>query len=83
MLIDLLNRLVPTQLSQLLLILNVPQAVLPGPAAPHGERVNALIAWAAGPGGVGLPKVQQELDRLIRTRPHSGQGEPLRVPFQT
>jgi pimeloyl-ACP methyl ester carboxylesterase len=67
-LLDKLNRLVPTQLGTLILILQVPPNVMPGSGATHGERVNALIAWAQGLGGLGLEKVQEELEKLIRPR---------------
>lgn len=64
-LLNMLNNLVPTQLGILILILRVPPAVLPGSSAPHGDRVNALIAWAQSPGGAGLAKVHRELEKII------------------
>jgi CHAT domain len=67
-LLNKLNRLVPTQLGTLILILQVPPNIMPGSGATHGERVNALIAWAQGLGGSGLEKVQDELEKLIRPR---------------
>lgn len=67
-LVNTLNRLLPVQLSQLFLILQVPPEIMPGTGALHGERVIALIQWSQSSTGAGLARIQEELDKILRSQ---------------
>lgn len=64
-LIQQLSELPLTQLGQIEFALDTPQAVLPGLAAPVGERVRALLGWAESPSGVGLAAVYEVAQQLL------------------
>ncbi len=65
-LIQQLNALPGAQFNTLLLMVNPPPSVIPAPSAALSDRVFALITWAEGTGGCGLPQVKQDLEDLIR-----------------
>lgn len=56
-LIQTLSELPLSQIGQLEFALAVPRGVMPGVAAPVGERAKALLDWADGPTGPGLEVV--------------------------
>ena len=68
-LIQTLSELPLTQLGQLEFALKVPNAVMPGMAAPVGDRAKALLNWAEGPTGPGLALVH-ELAQMLLAGPH-------------
>lgn len=63
-LLNRLNRLLPQQLDQLLLRLEIPNHVMPRNTATHGDRVTALVEWARSSGGCDLEQVAKKLDTL-------------------
>ncbi len=65
-LLDILGRIIPPQFAQLVFILDVPRHLMPAPEKPQIERAIALLEWAEAPGGCGLAKIKQELDKLLK-----------------
>jgi hypothetical protein len=59
-----LNRIMPTQLSQLILLIEMPRNLIPG-SVPHGELVTALLNWAESPTGPGLSAVEKLMQEFI------------------
>lgn len=64
-LIQQLSELPLTQLGQIEFALAVPKGIMPGMAAPVGERARALLEWAEGPTGVGLDVVCEVAQHVI------------------
>ncbi|MBE7384426.1 MAG: NACHT domain-containing protein [Leptolyngbya sp. SIO1E4] len=60
-----LNGLPPPKFEELRYLLNAPQSVLPGDAAPQGSRGVALLEWAESPVGCGLSKLEQVLEEIV------------------
>ncbi len=63
-LVGTLNRIMPTQLSQLILLIDMPRNLIPV-GVPHGELVTALLNWADSPGAPGLPAVEKLMQEFI------------------
>jgi predicted HTH transcriptional regulator len=57
--IELLNNIPPQQLQKLIKALNPPSNIFPSKYAPQADQVDALISWAEGVGGCGLPEVEE------------------------
>jgi hypothetical protein len=68
-----LSALTSTEFDGLLFTLNPPAGIVPGPAAPAGSRVSALLGWAEGPTGCGLNTVQQTLAAIALPEPPDNQ----------
>ena len=60
-----LSELPLTQLGQIEFALNVPKGVMPGMAAPVGERAKAMLDWADGSSGPGLEVVYEVAQKII------------------
>ena len=71
-----LSELPLTQLGQIEFALNVPKSVMPGMAAPVGDRAKALLDWADGPTGVGLGVVYEVAQQIIPTLRPLEQSDP-------
>ena len=65
-LVKTLGQILPSQLTFLTAILNMPGIAQLGGGASHAEKIHAFVSWAEAPGGVGLVKVKAALDELIR-----------------
>jgi Effector-associated domain 2 len=63
-LVGTLNRIMPTQLSQLILLIEMPRGLIPVGVA-HGTLVTALLSWADSPTGPGLPAVEKLMQEFI------------------
>ena len=68
-LIQTLNQLTKTQFEELLGALDPPAGIVPGDTAPQGSRTSELLRWVEGPGGCGLPELQEILSVLTRDPP--------------
>jgi len=66
-LIQQLSELPLTQFGHIEFALNVPKGIMPGVAAPVGDRARALLDWAEGPTGVGLDAVCEVAQQVIPT----------------
>ncbi|MEM6434069.1 MAG: pentapeptide repeat-containing protein [Cyanobacteria bacterium P01_D01_bin.115] len=64
-LFDTLSALPPAQFAAILFTLHPPSGTIPDDTAAQGKRVEALLQWADGPGGVGLQTVQEVLYQTI------------------
>ncbi|BAC92036.1 esterase/lipase family protein [Gloeobacter violaceus] len=60
-----LNGIPPQQFNMLLFALEPPAGLVPPMPAPQGDRVSALLGWAEGPGGCGLPQVRAVLEAIL------------------
>jgi eukaryotic-like serine/threonine-protein kinase len=65
---EVLNKLLHGQLVYLTTLLGVPPEQVPGSSASANAFATVLWNWANGPGGCGVPKLKQEIDKLIRPR---------------
>jgi hypothetical protein len=63
-----LNGLPSPQLNEIIFEIDPPAGVIPSPPAPQGNRTFALLEWAEGTGGCGLSRVQEVLNRILKTR---------------
>lgn len=64
-LIQKLNALPAQQFNMLVFALNPPAGLIPPMPAPQGDRTFALLSWAEGSGGCGLPQIQQVLGAIL------------------
>ena len=64
-LFEILRGLPPAQFEALLFSLNAAAGVVPSSQAAQGNRVAALLDWAAGPTGCGLPQVRDLLATYV------------------
>lgn len=64
-LIQSLNKLAKAQFEELLSALDPPSGVVPADTAPQGSRTSELLHWVEGPGGCGLPELQEILSEII------------------
>ena len=63
-LLDTLDDMIPAQFDRLLVILDVPQNLMPSSDKPQTDRVTKLLEWAKAPGGCGLEKIKQTLEEM-------------------
>lgn len=82
-LLEQLNRLSPQQMNDLLTLLQVPNHLSPPPTAIPGDRVHALIGWVQSPGGPGIERLAEELERIGRTPGHSEREDGGTAPNTT
>lgn len=64
-LLQTLKTLPPSILDEVLLFIDVEDDLIPGKSAPQGERVSALIKWAKGSLGCGLPELKKVVDSTV------------------
>ena len=64
-LFDTLSALPPAQFAAIAFALDPPSGTIPDDTAAQGKRVEALLNWAEGPGGVGLQAVQAVLYQTL------------------
>ena len=64
-LFDTLSALPPAQFGAIAFALAPPSGTIPDDTAAQGKRVEALLNWAEGPGGVGLQAVQAVLYQTL------------------
>lgn len=62
---QLLPRVPGPQFEQLVFVLRPRSGLIPGAAAPLGDRVAALLNWAEGEGGCGLDTVESVLEQIL------------------
>lgn len=65
-LLNILERITPTQFNRLFYSLDVPRTLMPGEDKPQTKRAIALLEWAEAPGGCGLEKIKQALNELLK-----------------
>ncbi len=54
-----------SQFGQIVFALETPAGIVPGSMTAQGLRVEALLEWAMGTGGCGLPQVRAVLDQIL------------------
>lgn len=67
-LFDDLSELQSQDFDRLLVELNSPKKNIPGPAAPPGSRVKALLDWAESPVGCGFEQVLSLFDQVMQNK---------------
>jgi HEAT repeat protein/energy-coupling factor transporter ATP-binding protein EcfA2 len=67
-LFDDLSELDSQDFDRLLVELNPPKKNIPGPAAPPGSRVKALLDWAESPVGCGFEQVLSLFDQVMQNK---------------
>jgi hypothetical protein len=63
-LLDILERISSTKFNRLVFTLNVPKNLMPSEDKEQTQRAIALLEWAVAPGGCGLEKIKQALERM-------------------
>lgn len=63
-LLEILERMTPTQFNRLIFTLEIPHHFLPSPDTTQTDRAIALLSWADSPTGCGLAQVEQALEEL-------------------
>jgi internalin A len=61
-----LNAILPQQFNMLVVALNPEPGLIPFMPASQADRTTALVQWAEGPGGCGLPIMQEVLEAILR-----------------
>ena len=65
----LLKGLSTAQFDELAFVLELPPVTVPSGSAAGGDRTSALLQWAEGPTGIGLPQLHHILQLVISSAP--------------
>jgi tetratricopeptide (TPR) repeat protein len=79
-LINALNGLPLVQFNALVFELKPPAGLMPPPMASQGDRSFALVSWAEGYGGCGLPRIQQVLQQILTHQTQASDNPNTTVP---